>query len=137
MKKMYYVNAIPFLLWICAFGIDFIWQYGLSDHDYLWILPTYITLAMLFISPMVFVIINVSRAKKYKDYFICNIILAFSQSIGVVINGILYYNFISSDGETLLLTQVLPIVSFVYVFALTAVGFIIKLVVNKIKNRRK
>ena len=136
MKKMYYVNAIPFLLWICAFGIDFIWQYGLCDYDYLWILPTYITLALLLIMPIVFVIINGFCVKKYKNYFVFNTILAFSCAIGWFVFGILYYNFISSDGETLLLAQVLPIVSFVYVFLLAAIGFIIKLVLNKLKRRK-
>lgn len=137
MKKMYYVNAIPFLLWICAFGIDFIWQYfDFFSYEYLWILPTYITLALLLIMPIVFVIINVFCAKKYKNYFVFNTILAFSCAIGYFIFGILYYKFISSDSESLLLAQVLPIVLFVYVFLLAAIGFIIKLVANKLKRRR-
>ncbi len=136
MKKMYFVNALPILLWFCVFGVDFVWQYGLSDHDYLWILPTHITLALLLIMPIVFVIINIICAKKYKNYFVFNTNLAFSCAIGYFVFGILYYNFISSDSESLLLAQVLPIVSFVYVFLLAAIGFIIKLVAKILKRRR-
>ncbi len=138
MKKRYFINLLPiniWILWFICFYVAHFFQYGNVDlFDKLFLISSYIDLALYVLLPAVFVIINGALTKSYNEYFILNTILSFACAIGDLIYGLLYYFFISSDDATLAVATVSTIVEFTVVYTLTLIGFVIKYLIKRLQK---
>ena len=138
MKKRYFINILPINIWLFGFICFYVahfFQYGnFALFDKLFLISSYVVLALYVLLPTVFVIINGALTKSYNEYFISNTILSFSCAIGYLVYGLLYYFFISSDGATLAVATVFTIVEFAFVFTLTLIGFTIKFLIKRLQK---
>ena len=128
MKKIFSVifNVVPFFIWM-------IWFYCALEHFTIDL--GIIQILLLLGLPLLYSIFNTIFASGKKEFVIHNTIFGASQVIGYYIAGLLYYNYISSDSETALITNTFSGISIVYIFLLTLVFYGIWAIVYKVKNK--
>ncbi len=130
MKKIFniIINLIPFFVWM-------IWFYlALIDVD---INPDLgmIQILLLLGLPLLYSIYNVFLSKNKKEFVIHNAIFGVSHIIGYYIMGLLYYNYISSDSETVLVINTFSGISILYILIATLVFYGIGAFVDKMRNK--
>ena len=130
MKKIFNViiNLIPFFLWMIWFCL------ALIDVD---INPDLgmIQILMLLALPLLYSIYNVFLSNNKKEFVIHNVIFGVSHIIGYYIMGLLYYDYISSDSETILVINTFSGISCLYILIATLVFYGIRIFVDKFRNK--
>ena len=130
MKKIFniIINIIPFFVWMIWFYI------ALKDID---INPDLGTIQILLLlgCPLLYSIYNVLLSKNKKEFIINNVVFGFSHIIGYYIAGLLYYDYISSDSETMLVINTFSGISILYVLIATLVFYGIRALVDKMRNK--
>ena len=130
MKKIFniIINIIPFFIWM-------IWFYlALIDID---INPDLgvIEIILLLGFPLLYSIYNVLISKNKKEFVINNVVFGISHIIGYYIAGLLYYDYISSDSETVLVINTFSGISIIYVSIITLVFYGIRALVEKMRSK--
>lgn len=130
MKKIFniIINIIPFFIWM-------IWFYlALIDID---INPDLgvIEILLLLGFPLLYSIYNVLISKNKKEFVINNVVFGISHIIGYYIAGLLYYDYISSDSETVLVINTFSGISIIYVSIITLVFYGIRALVEKMRSK--
>lgn len=130
MKKIFNIikNIIPFFIWM-------IWFYlALIDID---INPDLgvIEILLLLGFPLLYSIYNVLISKNKKEFVINNVVFGISHIIGYYIAGLLYYDYISSDSETVLVINTFSGISIIYVSIITLVFYGIRALVEKMRSK--
>lgn len=130
MKKIFniIINIIPFFIWM-------IWFYlALIDID---INPDLgvIEILLLLGFPLLYSIYNVLISKNKKEFVINNVVFGVSHIIGYYIAGLLYYDYISSDSETVLVINTFSGISIIYVSIITLVFYGIRALVEKMRSK--
>ena len=130
MKKIFniIINIIPFYIWK-------IWFYlALIDID---INPDLgvIEILLLLGFPLLYSIYNVLISKNKKEFVINNVVFGVSHIIGYYIAGLLYYDYISSDSETVLVINTFSGISIIYVSIITLVFYGIRALVEKMRSK--
>ena len=130
MKKKFnsIINLIPFFVWMIWFCL------ALIDVD---INPDLgiIQILLLIGLPLLYSIYNVFLSKNKKEFAIHNAIFAVFHIIGYYNMGLFYYNYISSDSETILITNTFSGISILYVLITTLVFYGIRAFVDKMRNK--
>ena len=130
MKKIFniIINLIPFFVWM-------IWFYlALIDVD---INPDLgmIQILLLLGLPLLYSIYNVFISKNKKEFVIHNAFFCVSNIIGYYIMGLIYYKYISSDSETVLIINTFSGISILYILIATLVFYGIRAFVDKMRNK--
>lgn len=122
------VNIIPLFVWM-------IWFYlALIDLEVNPDLGT-IQILLLLGLPLLYSIYNVFFAKDKNEFAIYNAIFSVSHIIGYYIMGLLYYNYISSDSETVLVINTFSGISIIYILIATLIFYGIRVLVDKVRNK--
>lgn len=132
MKKIFntIVNIVPFFVWM-------IWFYlALIDID-IDINPDLGTIEILLLLgfPLLYTIYNVFFAKDRKEFAIYNLIFGVAHIIGYYISGLFYYDYVSSDSETMLVINTFSGISILYVSIVTLIFYGIRAFVDKLRNK--
>ena len=130
MKKIFNitVNIFPLFVWM-------IWFYlALIDLEVNPDLGT-IQILLLLGLPLLYSIYNVFFAKGRIEFAIYNAIFGVSHIIGYYIMGLLYYNYISSDSETVLVINTFSGISIIYILIATLIFYGIRVLVDKVRNK--
>ncbi len=120
MKKyiLYFINLLPIGFWIGVVFCDLKTSY------------------LFFLMPIVFAIINCLATKTEEEYIIPNTIFAFVNAAGCFSFGIYNYIYISPQGETLVLSFIIPMILIYYICCVSvAVFYIKKIIVSKKKAK--
>lgn len=122
------VNIIPLFVWM-------IWFYlALIDLEVNPDLGT-IQILLLLGLPLLYSIYNVFFAKDKNEFAIYNSIFGVSHIIGYYIMGLFYYNYISSDSETVLVINTFSGISIIYILIATLIFYGIRVLVEKVRNK--
>lgn len=129
MKRIFNIilNLLPFVVW----GV---WFYLALNELYIYPDWGLVQILLLVCLPIMYSVYNAIVWDRNKTFIIQNGIFAVSQVSGCYICGVLYYNFISSDSETQLVTSGFSFISVIYIAVLTLVCCGIKILINKIKE---
>ena len=130
MKKIFNVvlNVLPFLIWMVWFLL------ALNDVE---INPDLGTIQILLLLglPLVYSVYNVIFSGNKKNFLIQNFVFGVAQVVGYYISGLLYYDYISSDPETILVNNTFSAISIVYVLITTLIFYWISGIVARLKRR--
>lgn len=130
MKKIFNVvlNVLPFLIWMVWFLL------ALNDVE---INPDLGTIQILLLLglPLVYSVYNVIFSGNKKNFLIQNFVFGVAQVVGYYISGLLYYDYISSDSETILVNNTFSAISIVYVLITTLIFYWISGIVARLKRR--
>ena len=85
--------------------------------------------------PLLYSIYNVFFSKDKNEFAIYNAIFGVSHIIGYYIMGLLYYNYISSDSETVLVINTFSGISIIYILIATLIFYGIRVLVDKVRNK--
>ena len=122
------VNIFPLFVWM-------IWFYlALIDLEVNPDLGT-IQILLLLGLPLLYSIYNVFFSKDKNEFAIYNAIFGVSHIIGYYIMGLLYYNYISSDSETVLVINTFSGISIIYILIATLIFYGIRVLVDKVRNK--
>ena len=128
MKKIINIvfNVLPFFIWMG-------WFYCALKHFTI-DLGT-IQILILLGLPLLYSISNAVFSNNKKDFVIHNLIFGVSQVVGYYIAGLLNYNYISSDSETILVINTFSGISIVYILIATLIFYGIRAIVDKNKKK--
>lgn len=128
MKKVINIafNVLPFFIWMG-------WFYCALKHFTIDL--GIIQILMLLGLPLLYSILNLIFSNNKKDFVIHNLIFGVSQVVGYYIAGLLYYDYISSDSETILVINTFSGISIIYILIATLIFYGIRAVVDKVKNK--
>lgn len=130
MKKIFNVvlNVLPFLIWMVWFLL------ALNDVE---INPDLGTIQILLLLglPLVYSVYNVIFSGNKKNFLIQNFVFGVAQVVGYYISGLLYYDYISNDSETILVNNTFSAISIVYVLITTLIFYWISGIVARLKRR--
>ena len=130
MKKIFNVvlNVLPFFIWIGWFLL------ALNNAE---INPDLGTIQILLLLglPLVYSVYNVIFSAKKKNFLMQNFVFGVAQVVGYYISGLLYYDYISSDSETILVNNTFSAISVVYILITTLIFYGISVVVEKLKRK--
>ena len=94
-----------------------------------------IQILLLLCLPLLYSTYNVFFSKNKNDFLINSAIFCISHLIGFCIEGALYYNYISSDSETIVVINTFSIISIVYILIVTLIFYGIRAFVDKVRNK--
>lgn len=130
MKKIFNIvlNVLPFLIWMVWFLLAF------NDVE---INPDLGTIQILLLLglPLVYSVYNVIFSGNKKNFLIQNFVFGVAQVVGYYISGLLYYDYISNDSETILVNNTFSAISIVYVLITTLIFYWISGIVARLKRR--
>jgi len=130
MKKIFNVvlNVLPFFIWIGWFLL------ALNNVE---INPDLGTIQILLLLglPLVYSVYNVIFSGNKKNFLMQNFVFGVAQVVGYYISGLLYYDYISSDSETILVNNTFSAISVVYILITTLIFYGISVVVEKLKRK--
>ena len=129
MKKIFSitVNIIPFFVWIIWFILAL---YDIETIPDLGLIQILLLLGL----PLLYSIYNVIFSSDKRNFAIQNMIFGVAQVVGYYSSGMLYYNLISGDSETILVFNTFSGISIVYILIATFIFYVIRLLVDKAKN---
>ena len=122
------INIVPFFIWIFCFYLALMKVETYPDIGM-------IQIFLLLCLPLLYSIYNVFFSKNKNDFLINSAIFCISHIIGFCIEGALYYNYISSDSETIVIINTFSIISIVYILIVTLVFYGIRAFVDKVRNK--
>lgn len=130
MKKIFnaVLNILPFFIWISWFLL------ALNDVETkpdLWTIQILLLLGL----PLVYSIYNVVFSGNKKNFLIQNFVFGVAQVVGYYIRGLLYYDYISSDSETILVNNTFSAISVAYILIATLIFYGISVAVEKSKRK--
>lgn len=130
MKKIINVvlNVLPFFIWIGWFLL------ALNDVETNPDLGS-IQILLLLGLPLVYSIYNVIFSSNKKNFLMQNFVFGVAQVVGYYISGLLYYDYISSDSETILVNNTFSAISVVYILITTLIFYWISVVEEKLKRK--
>lgn len=79
---------------------------------------------------------NCKYTKNKKEFLLYSILFLLSSVLGIVINGLLYFQFICYDTEGVLVLELEIIVAAVYLAVLTLIGLVIKQLTMKRRAKK-
>lgn len=120
------INALIPVLWIILF---FMTKYNVGRLDY-----GTIYIFLWFAIPIIMFIINTFSEIQLKRLVLLYLISAGLQVLGVLIEGVLYYNFIGSDPETSAVVWLSIIIVAILNLILSFIGIVIKSVILKFRK---
>ncbi len=90
----------------------------------------------IYMIPVIFILslANIFLSKSKKDFLIKNLFLGISNVLGILINGILYLEFVYYDslGEAVIAGEIL--IAIIYAALLSGIGYITKSLLLKLRN---
>lgn len=117
------LNVLPFIIWIVWFICAL---FSLFESSLF-----LIQLFLLFVLPIGYSLFNFIITNKKIDFVVHNLIFAISHIIGYCTLGILYYNFISNDSGTVLVSKTFTFFSIIYITIITLIFYLCKREKNK------
>ncbi len=113
MKKIIiFVNFFPALIWIAWFLCAL---YDIEVRPDLGM----IQILLLLLLPLIYSLYNLIMSSRKRNFIILNGIFLLSQLMGYYISGSLYYRYVSSDAETLLVMNTFSFLSLIYIMIIT------------------
>lgn len=127
MKKINIIaNMFIPVLWIIVFFVtNVVW-----DLDY-----ASISIFLWFAIPIVMFVFNTFTELRLKRLVLLYLISAGMQVLGVLIAGVLYYNFIGSDPETSAVVWLSIIITAILNLVLSLMGIVIKSLILRLKKQ--
>ena len=127
MKKLnFIVNMFIPVFWIIVFFVtNVVW-----DLDY-----ASISIFLWFAIPIVMFVFNTFTELRLKRLVLLYLISAGMQVLGVLIAGVLYYNFIGSDPETSAVVWLSIIITAILNLVLSLMGIVIKSLILRLKKQ--
>ena len=122
------INILPFLAWIVWFLCAF---YDVETSLDLFV----IELLLLMLLPIIYTIYNLILSKDNKTFLIQNSVFLLSQVIGVIMSGMLYYNYISDDSGTALVVTTFAFISIIYTVLVSVAFWGVKLLIKKLLKK--
>lgn len=131
-KKNICINILPAIIWLGLFVCAFVSKVFKVEEIGNFIGLGYIFL--LFLLPIFYGICNYYLANELKLMFKLYAISFSSQLVGLALNGVLHYCFISSDSETSLVIQVYFLITLICTAIIDLIAILIKMLANKIRK---
>lgn len=119
---------MPFFVWI---GWFFLALYDLETKTDLGMIQIILLLCL----PILYSVYNTIFSNNKKNLVIQNAIFGIAHVVGYYISGVLYYDHISSDTETILVNNTFSALSIVYILLVTFAFCGIKFLIDKIKKK--
>ena len=125
------INLLPIIFYIILFYMQY--KNAIPDIYIGFIIPV----LLFFVSPVIFSLFNVVFSDTAERFALQNTVYGFSQIIGQFLNFVLYYDNISNDSETEMLSEMGLFSTVIYVLILTLVFYAIKRSYIKHRENRK
>lgn len=120
------LNILPFFVWMG-------WFYCALHHFTIDLGIIQILLLLAF--PLLYTILNIIIANDKKQFLIYNSFFGISQIVGYYISGLLYYDYISSDSETILVVNTFTGISIVYILIATMVFYGVRVIIDRVRKK--
>ena len=128
MKKIpIFVNFFPALIWIAWFLCAL---YDIEVRPDLGM----IQILLLLLLPLIYSLYNLIMSSRKRNFIILNGLFLISQLMGYYISGSLYFRYVSSDSETLLVMNTFSFLSLIYIMIITLAFYGIKALISKYKK---